>query len=176
MNLSGWARMPLPLVNPHGPHGKESGCPEAWTRTVLLVEDNAYLAAMTEMLLETLGYNIKYAAQAQQALDLLAADSGIDAVFTDILMPGGMNGIDFAKLVRARRHDLPIVLTTGSPQAAADARAQGFTVLERPCPVDVLESTLRGMLALSPPAVTDAAAPSEVSANIVRLDRRRAVA
>src|ERR1041385_1632237 len=90
MNLSGWARMPLPLVNPHGPRVKESGRPEAWTRTVLLVEDNAYLAAMTEMLLETLGYNIKYAAQAQQALDLLAADSGIDAVFTDILMPGGM--------------------------------------------------------------------------------------
>jgi CheY-like chemotaxis protein len=176
MKLPGWARTPLPLVRTHGPRVEAPGRPEAWTRTVLLVEDNAYLAAMTEMLLETLGYNIKYAAQAQQALDMLTADGGVDAVFTDILMPGGMNGIDFAKLARARLRDLPIILTTGSPLAAADARAQGFTVLERPCPVDVLESTLRSMLALSPYAVAEATAPSEVSAAIVPFDRRRAVA
>src|ERR1041385_3344837 len=117
MNLPGWARTPLPLVRTHGPRTDAPGRAETWTRTVLLVEDNAYLAAMTEMLLETLGYNIKYAAIAQQALDMLTRDAAIDAVFTDILMPGGMNGIDFAKLARERLRDLPIVLTTGSPAA-----------------------------------------------------------
>jgi DNA-binding NtrC family response regulator len=94
-------------------------------------------------------------------------------VFTDILMPGGMNGIDFAKVVRARMPDLPIVLTTGSQAAAADARAQGFTVVERPCPVDVLESTLRGALGGQSCAGQPGSEPADASQSVVRLDSRR---
>jgi CheY-like chemotaxis protein len=182
MNTPVWKRMPVVAKSPDAENAasaagdvREPGHPEAWTRSILLVEDNAYLAAMAEMLLETLGYKIKYAPTARQALEMLSDGTAVDAVFTDILMPGGMSGIEFAKIVRERLPDLPIVLTTGSPLAADDARALGFAVLERPCPVDVLESTLRTALAQTPAAETGTSDVPDRSP-IVQFDRRRAVA
>lgn len=180
-----WARTPFPSAKNYEPRvgaprtaggdapaANSDRGPQTWTRTILLVEDDAYLAALAEMHLETLGYNIAYAGTARQALAMLADGAAVDMVFTDILMPGGMNGIDFAKVVCDRIPGLPIVLTTGSQAAAADARAQGFTVVERPCPVDVVESTLRGALGQSPLGQPGSKSLN-ASQSVVRLDSRR---
>jgi CheY-like chemotaxis protein len=171
MTLPEWKRA-NEVSRPAATEAAASPQPETWTRTLLLVEDNAYLAAMAEMLLETLGYKIKYASTACQALDILNGGATVDAVFTDILMPGGLSGIEFAKMVRDRSPDLPIVLTTGSPAAAAEARAQGFVVLERPCPVDVLESALRSALAQSSPEGETGGAPL-LSGAVITLTRKQ---
>jgi DNA-binding NtrC family response regulator len=186
MPYPAWALTPFPSTKNHDPRvsgapsrggdapaANRDHVPKTWTRTILLVEDDAYLAALAEMHLETLGYHIAYAGTARRALAMLAEGAAVDMVFTDILMPGGMNGIDFAKVVRARMPGLPIVLTTGSQAAAADARAQGFTVVERPCPVDVLESTLRGALGGQSSAGQPGSESANASQSVVRLDSRR---
>src|SRR5438477_558 len=99
------------------------------------------------MLLERLGYHVKQAATARQAVDMLFSgrtiDSPVDLVFSDIVMPGEMNGIDLANLVRERIPDLPVVLTTGFTTAAEDAFSLGFTLLQKPYPMEVLEQALR---------------------------------
>ena len=75
---------------------------------VLVVEDNAEVAAVAQAYLEQLGYAVRHAAGAQAGLDLLAGEAGIDLVFSDILMPGGMNGLAIGRygapaLSRCRR-------------------------------------------------------------------------
>ena len=64
------------------------------------VEDNAEVAEAGRAYLEQLGYAVRHAPGAQARLDILAADAGVDLVFSDILMPGGMNGVQLAEMVR----------------------------------------------------------------------------
>jgi two-component system NtrC family sensor kinase len=120
------------------------------TRTVLLVEDNTNLAATAQMLLERLGYQVKQATTARQAMDILFAGQPVDLVFSDIVMPGEMNGIELAKVIRDRIPDLPVVLTTGFTSAAEDAFALGFTLLQKPYPMEVLERALHEALSGQP--------------------------
>jgi CheY-like chemotaxis protein len=115
--------------------------------TVLLVEDNSNLAATAQMLLERLGYAVRQAATARQAIDVLFAGDAVDLVFSDIVMPGEMNGIELAKLIRERIPEMPVVLTTGFTSAAEDAFALGFTLLQKPYPMEVLERALHDALA-----------------------------
>jgi DNA-binding NtrC family response regulator len=171
MNLPPWLRT---SVEPEVVSAESRPDGEAWTRTMLLVEDDTFLAATAEMLLETLGYRIRYASTAAQALDLLQKGD-IDVVFADIVLPGGISGIDFAKTLRDRAPGLPVVLTTGSQSAAAEARAQGFIVLEKPCRAEVLESTLRSALGQSG-STSSEIDESDALVNLLRVDRRRPAA
>jgi two-component system NtrC family sensor kinase len=117
---------------------------------ILLVEDNTNLAATAQMLLERLGYTVKQAATARQAIDLISTGDAVDLVFSDIVMPGEMNGIELAKMIRERIPQLPVVLTTGFTSAAEDAFALGFTLLQKPYPMEVLERALHDALADHP--------------------------
>jgi two-component system, NtrC family, sensor kinase len=112
--------------------------------TVLLVEDNAEVAEVTKAYLEQLGYQVRHAASAQAGLDQLADD--VDLVFSDILMPGGMNGLELADAVRRRYPGLPVLLTTGYSSSAQDALRQGFEVLPKPYNLAVLERALHEAL------------------------------
>jgi two-component system NtrC family sensor kinase len=107
----------------------------------LLVEDNAEVADVGRSYLEQLGYRVELAASAQAALDVLERQS-IDLVFSDILMPGGMNGFDLAHAIRARFPAMPILLTTGFSSSAQDAVRQGYEVLQKPYDVAALERGL----------------------------------
>ena len=82
--------------------------------TVLLVEDNPAVADASAGLLEQLGYTVRWVPNAETALEEIEAD-GIDLVFSDIIMPGKMDGL---KLARAIREKNP---TTADP---ADHRLQ----------------------------------------------------
>jgi two-component system, NtrC family, sensor kinase len=112
--------------------------------TVLLVEDNAEVAEVTKAYLEQLGYLVMHAASAQAGLDRLEREADVDLVFSDILMPGGMNGLELAEAVRLRYPDLPVLLTTGYSSSAQDALRRGFEVLPKPYNLAVLERALRG--------------------------------
>lgn len=86
--------------------------------TVLLVDDDVLVSDGTAAMLEDLGHAVIEANSAAMALDLLAAKPEIDFVITDHAMPE-MTGVEFAKVVRARYPDLPIVLATGYAELPA---------------------------------------------------------
>lgn len=80
--------------------------------TILLVEDEELLRAGVQEMLELQGFRVITAADGQQALACLAAES-IDLVVTDLVMPK-MNGIDFVQQLRTIRPDVPVIVVSGS--------------------------------------------------------------
>ena len=111
--------------------------------SVLLVEDNAEVAAVGEAYFEELGYRVRHAASAQAGLESIERDANIDLVFSDILMPGGMNGLELADIVRRRFPQIAVLLTTGYSSSAQDAVRRGFEVLQKPYDIAALERALR---------------------------------
>ncbi len=85
-------------------------------RTILVVEDNIDLAGFTIAMLESSGYATRHAANADDALQLLAGGDAVDAVFSDVVMPGSMNGMQLAGEVRRIYPQLAVVLATGYSQ------------------------------------------------------------
>jgi nitrogen-specific signal transduction histidine kinase/CheY-like chemotaxis protein len=83
------------------------------TETVLVVEDDAEVRALACAMLADLGYRTVEACNAEMALRMLKTRPEIDLVFSDIVMPGTMSGLDLARHVMARRPGLPIILTSG---------------------------------------------------------------
>jgi len=119
--------------------------PAQRTGTVLLVEDHAQVAEVASAYFQQLGYAVKQADSAEGALELLAQDSQVDLVFSDILMPGGMNGLELGHAVRKLYPSLPVLLTTGFSGSAREAVEQGFTVLQKPFDLAALEHALLGL-------------------------------
>jgi two-component system NtrC family sensor kinase len=110
--------------------------------TVLLVEDNAEVAEVARAYFADLRYRVIVAANAQAGLDLIEAEGNIDLVFSDILMPGAMNGLDLARSVRRRFPGIVVLLTTGYSSSAQDAVRQGFAVLPKPYDLAALQRAL----------------------------------
>ena len=111
--------------------------------TVLLVEDNADVAEVGAGYFRQLGYRVRSVANAQAALAALRLDSDVDLVFSDILMPGGMNGLDLAREIGARFPAIPVLLTTGYSASAQDAVRQGVIVLQKPYDLESLRRNIR---------------------------------
>ena len=88
------------------------------SETVLVVEDQPEMRDVATGMLEDLGYTVVEASGGNDALAILEANPDIDVLFTDIVMPNGMNGTDLAKAAREIRPDLPVVFTTGYAEAA----------------------------------------------------------
>ena len=109
---------------------------------VLLVEDEDSVAALVGEMLNELGYDALRAATAAGALRLLESERDFVLVFSDMVMPGRMGGMDLAREVSGRRPDLPVVLTTGFSEAAAQAREQGFRLLMKPYRMETLATAL----------------------------------
>jgi nitrogen-specific signal transduction histidine kinase/CheY-like chemotaxis protein len=99
--------------------------------TVLVVEDNAAVADVTVTLIEQLGYQAVFAENAADALKRLHSGEKIDLVFSDIVMPGSMDGIALAAEVRRYFPDIPIILTSGYSDAARAAEMR-YPILRKP--------------------------------------------
>ncbi|WP_309084626.1 response regulator [Chelativorans sp.] len=111
---------------------------------VLLVEDDDEVASLLGQMLDELGYLVTRASNAQAALGALANGRRIDVVFSDIMMPGGMNGIELAREIRRRKPDLPVVLTSGNAEAFnANLWSEGLEILPKPYQLEQLAATLR---------------------------------
>jgi PAS domain S-box-containing protein len=101
--------------------------------SLLLVEDDDEVAAFTQEMLVELGFAVTRAASAAAALGALANQRSVDVVFSDIMMPGGMDGVQLARELKRRRPDLPILLTSGHAEAyEAQAEAAGLQILAKP--------------------------------------------
>ncbi|QPF94510.1 PAS domain-containing sensor histidine kinase [Bradyrhizobium commune] len=108
--------------------------------TVLLVEDNPDVAVVSIGLLEQLGYRVHRVPDAEAALRELE-HNGVDFVFTDIVMPGKMDGLSLAHHLRQIRPGLPILLATGYSEAAADVRGD-FPILRKPYEIHELSEAI----------------------------------
>jgi two-component system, NtrC family, sensor kinase len=116
-----------------GQEPASQGSPEADTHAlILLVEDNTEIADVSKANLEELGYRVLHAPNAAAAMEVVERDRTIDLVFSDIVMPGSMSGLDLARRLRDLRPGLPIVLTTGYNSALESAAPEGFTLLTKP--------------------------------------------
>ena len=89
---------------------------------ILVVEDNATVRKSVVRQLQKLGYRTLEAEDGPEALAILESDPRIDLLFSDVVMPGGMSGRQLAAAVRRRRPELKILLTSGFPDKAGDAR------------------------------------------------------
>jgi two-component system NtrC family sensor kinase len=106
--------------------------------TALLVEDNADVAEVGAGYLRQLGYRVRSVANAQAAMAALRLDPQVDLVFSDILMPGGRNGLELAREIEERFPHIPVLLTTGYSASAQDAVRYGVVVLQKPYDLESL--------------------------------------
>ncbi|QXH33862.1 ATP-binding protein [Pseudomonas muyukensis] len=106
--------------------------PPGERRRILVVEDNPDVGSFTAQILRDHGYQIRWAASAEEALAQLAAgQAGFDAVFSDVVMPG-MGGLALARQLRQSHPGLPVILTSGYSEAIAEGGHQGFAFLAKP--------------------------------------------
>lgn len=113
---------------------------------VLLVEDNEEVAQATAEMLMANGLQVERAAQPQEALQWLESQPLPDLVLSDIAMPGGMDGISFAFLLRERYPQLPVILATGYADKLESAVRGGLEVFPKPLSPDRLLRRLRELL------------------------------
>jgi CheY-like chemotaxis protein len=108
--------------------------------TVLLVEDNPEVASVSAGLLEQLGYTVRRVANAEAALREIELD-GVDLVFSDIVMPGKMDGLGLARHLKATKPGLPILLASGYSDAALSVRGD-FPILRKPYEIHELSQAI----------------------------------
>jgi PAS domain S-box-containing protein len=100
---------------------------------VLVVEDNDDVRELAEQVLEMEGYAVQSAASGEQAMDLLRQGARADLLFTDVIMPGGMNGLELVEQARALRPGLPVLVTTGyMDELPQGGRSGGLSILAKP--------------------------------------------
>ena len=114
---------------------------------VLVCEDDDDVAALVVDMLRQLGHSPTRVATAAAALGALADDRPVDILFTDVMMPGGMDGLALAREVRRRRPGLPVLLTTGYIGRGADEAPLGLPVLRKPYRIEDLAAALKAALA-----------------------------
>ncbi|HEV7880018.1 ATP-binding protein [Bradyrhizobium sp.] len=119
---------------------RSPGAESSGSGTILLVEDNPDVAAASTGLLEQLGYAVRWVCNAEEALAEIDAD-GIDLVFSDIVMPGRMDGLALAQAIREKYPRLPILLTTGYSDTLRKV-SLGFQILRKPYEIHELSQAL----------------------------------
>ncbi len=134
-----------PVVQANGDYTSDgsSGDAESERRGhVLLVEDDKEVSALTREMLTSLGFSVTHVASPEAALGALADNRAIDVVLSDIMMPGGVSGLELAREIRRRLPKLPIVLTTGYVEAASGLQDREFNLLPKPYSVEALAEAL----------------------------------
>src|ERR671912_1500906 len=109
---------------------------------VLVVEDEIFLRDVTADYLEDCGFSVPQAANADEAVGLLRKNREVDAVFSDIQMPGSMNGLGLAHWITETLPDVKVLLTSGHVLPAA---ATEWTLLAKPYDMAEVERRLREM-------------------------------
>jgi signal transduction histidine kinase/CheY-like chemotaxis protein len=115
-----------------GERGPVAAGAERATGRILLVEDDDAVAASVGHMLRDLGYTYVRRDKASEALSTVAEDDRFDAVLSDMIMPGEMDGLALARTLSDRMPGLPVLLMTGYSEAAASAEAANFPLLRKP--------------------------------------------
>jgi PAS domain S-box-containing protein len=129
-----------PIVDTNPPQGCE---------TVLVVEDNPEVQEVAGLLLNQLGYRVFYVQTAAAALELLASGKEIDLVFTDIIMPGELDGLALARRIKLEYPDVAVLLTSGYAKALHTLEA-GLPLVRKPYQLQTLARAIREALDSQP--------------------------
>jgi CheY-like chemotaxis protein len=116
---------------------------------VLVVEDEVLIRMVVAEYLRDCGYVVIEAGSAHEALALFSADVEVDVVFSDIQMPGPMDGFGLAQWVRQNKPGVEMILTSGAASAAdraADLCEDG-PLLQKPYDSDEVDRRIRQLLA-----------------------------
>ena len=113
---------------------------------LLLVEDDVLVRTVTAAYLRECGLDVIEASDAHDAIRLLEAKVRVDIVFSDINMPGSIDGFGLASWVRRERPGLKVILTSGAGHGAR-AADEGGPILAKPYDHGELERRIRALLA-----------------------------
>ena len=138
-----------PIEDRPAPHLSAEPILGAGTETVLIVDDREDVGELARTILRDFGYTTLIARNGREALDILDQSETIDLLFTDLIMPGGMNGVVLAREARRRRPTLKVLLTTGYAEASLDRTDAGgveFELLNKPYRRNDLVRRVRAVL------------------------------
>jgi two-component system, response regulator PdtaR len=99
---------------------------------ILVVEDEALVRLATRENIEAAGFEVHEAFNADEAIHLLETHPDIELIFTDVDMPGSMDGVKLAHYVRNRWPPVKIMVTSGFKQVTADQLPKGSLFLSKP--------------------------------------------
>jgi CheY-like chemotaxis protein len=102
------------------------------TPVILIVEDELLLRMDSAEIIENAGFEVIQAADADEAIAILIAQPNIHVVFTDIQMPGSMDGLKLARFVRNRWPPIKIIATSGLARLEDDDLPAGSVFLPKP--------------------------------------------
>ncbi|MBT6089939.1 MAG: PAS domain S-box protein [Rhodospirillaceae bacterium] len=117
--------------------------------TILVTEDDPNVRESVKLLFESLGYTVVTAEDAATAIRVLETDAEFDLLFSDIVMPGGMNGVDLVDKARDIRPNLKVLLTSGFAEAAIAKSAKPLLsteIIGKPYRREDLAIKVRGVL------------------------------
>ena len=139
---------------PKGTAAQEPVSPAAEI-TVLVVEDNPAVRTLAVRQIATLGYAVLEAEDGRAALELIEAGDAVDLLFTDLLMPGGLSGLDLMREARRQRPGLKVLLTSGNTETAllgADPDEPLPSILSKPYRREALARKIQEVLNHDPAA------------------------
>ena len=131
----------------HGPRREENSDshPGGMAQgTALVVEDDDVVADLAAGMLEELGFEPTVVHGAKEALDRINNGDRPNLVFSDIVMPGGISGLELARKLRSRYPELPILLTTGYSEQVGGTH--GFEVLQKPYEMSTLATAVQKVM------------------------------
>lgn len=120
---------------------------------VLLVEDDDLVRQSVRRQLTSLGFEVIDARNGVEALEILSRSLDFDLLFTDAVMPGGVDGYDLVKVAREKLPRLPILLTSGYTEAVMSTKGTldaSFQLLSKPYNRKTLEAKIRSVMGAKP--------------------------
>jgi CheY-like chemotaxis protein len=114
---------------------------------VLIVEDEFLLRMNAAEMVGDAGFDVVEAGNADEAIVILEARPDIHVVFTDIQMPGSMDGLKLARFVRGRWPPIKIIATSGFVNVGKDELPEGSRFLPKPYRPEQIVATLRELTA-----------------------------
>jgi CheY-like chemotaxis protein len=119
---------------------------------VLVVEDDDLLRLTSSLELAASGFRTVEARTADEAVAILDADNGIDAIFTDICMPGSMNGLALARLVRRKKPHAYVLITSGDRVPDQESMPDHSDFVPKPYALSHIAEMIHAQLSSSAPA------------------------
>jgi CheY-like chemotaxis protein len=110
---------------------------------ILVVEDDFFLRINAAEMIQDAGFDVVEAGNADEAIAILEARPDIHVVFTDIQMPGSMDGLKLARFVRGRWPPIKIIVTSGRTDVRANDLPEGGAFLSKPYTFDTVAASLR---------------------------------
>jgi CheY-like chemotaxis protein len=121
--------------------------PSARTRPVVLIVEDEFLVRIgAREIVETAGFDVIEAGNADEAITILAARNDIHLIFTDVQMPGSMDGLKLAHFVRNRWPPVKIIATSGHARITKGDLPEGCRFLHKPYTAAEITATLQELI------------------------------